>query len=222
MLRAIVNHRTADGRTMEQKGLRAGHFLGLLGAMVALASLWRPWYTVEIPQQLRDVLISEGAKAPGPLGQLVQGLAAAMPETVSPSGWEVLEGADAAVCLGAIAVVALVVGAAGTFGSAVRVDPRAAARGVAALGTAGLALVVFHAVHRPIAPEYVHPAGGLWLALAGCALALLGGLSAMQADGSRAPTAPDTAFPRLDPELPELFAPAGSTPAPRASVAPPA
>ncbi|HMJ32682.1 MAG TPA: hypothetical protein VK501_02105 [Baekduia sp.] len=214
--------RSADAPTMEQKGLRAGHFAGLLGALAALASLWRPWYTVDFPPQLRDALTSEGAKSGGPLGQLVQGLAAAMPETLSPSGWEALRGADVAVCLGAAAVAALVIAAAGAFGAAVRVDPRAAARGIAAVGTAGVAIAVVHLVHRPLDAELVHPAGGLWLALAGSTLALLGGLSAMQADGPRATAAPATAFPRLEPELPAVFAPAGASAAPRTSVPPPA
>jgi hypothetical protein len=202
---------------MEQKGLRAGHFLGLLGALAALGSLWRPWYTVDVPPQLREALSSEGAKSSGALGRFVQGLAAAMPDTISVSGWEGLAGADVAVCLGAVSVAALVVGAAGAFGSAVRIDPRAAARGIASVGAAGLVLAVVHLVHRPISADLVHPAGGLWIALGGCVLVLLGGLSAMQADSPRATTPPATAFPRVEPELPEIFAPA----APRASVPPP-
>jgi hypothetical protein len=205
---------------MEQKGLRGGHFLGLLGALAALASLWRPWYTVDIPPQLRDVLSSEGARSSGPLGRFVQGLAAALPDSISASGWEELAGADVAVCLGAAAVAALVLGAAGAFGSAVRIDPRAAARGIAALGAGGVVLAAVHVVHRPIDGDFVHPASGLWVALAGSALALLGGLAALQPDGPAAPA--PAAFPRLEPELPEVFAPAGALATSRASVPPPA
>jgi hypothetical protein len=217
----MVTPRTADAETMEQKGLRGGHFLGLLGALAALGSLWRPWYTVDVPAQLRDALSSEGATSAGPLGQFVQGLAAALPDTISASGWEELAGADVAVCLGAVAVAALVVGAAGGFGSAVRIDPRAAARGIAGLGAGGVALTVAHLVHRPIDADLVHPASGLWIALAGCALALLGGLSALQADRTLVATSPVAAFPRLEPELPEVFAPAGAPATSRASVPPP-
>jgi hypothetical protein len=207
---------------MEQKGLRAGHFLGLLGALAALASLWRPWYTVEMPPQLREMLSSEGARSSGALGQFVQGLAAALPSSITLNGWDSLESADVAVCLGAVAVAALVLGAAGAFGSAIRVDPPAAARGIALLGAAGTVLAVVHLLHRPLSAEYVHPAGGLWLALAGCVVATIGGVMAMAPQGVRgSPARPPaaTSFPRLEPELPEVFAPAaaaGSVPPPRA------
>jgi hypothetical protein len=206
---------------MEHKGLRAGHFLGLLGALAALASLWRPWYTVDVPQQFRDAVSTAGAGSGGPLGAFVQGLAAAIPDTISPAGWDALAGADVALCLGAIAVAALVIGAAGAFGTAVRVDPLAAGRGIAALGAGGVVLVLVHLVHRPIDPDLVHAATGLWMALAGCAGALLGGLMAMQPDGRRAAAGPATPYPRLEPELPEVFAPVGAGPA-RGSVPPPA
>jgi hypothetical protein len=88
VIEAAVKGRTVDGAGMEQKGLRAGHFLGLLGALGALASLWRPWYTVEVPPQLRQLLSSEGATSAGALGQFVQGLAAALPSSVSLNGWD--------------------------------------------------------------------------------------------------------------------------------------
>ena len=200
----------------QQKGLRAGHFLGLLGALGALASLWRPWYTAQVPPQLRELLSTEGANSAGSLGQFVQGLAAALPASISISGWESLKGADVAICLGAVGVGALVLGAAGAFGSAIRVDPAAAARGITLLGAGGSVLAVVHLLHRPVSNDYVHAATGLWLALAGCAAAVIGGLLAMAPAAASPPPAP--AFPRLEPELPELFAPAGtggSVPPPR-------
>jgi hypothetical protein len=205
---------------MDQKGLRSGHFLGLVGAMTALASLWRPWYTVDVPQQLRDLLRDEGAKSTGTFGPVMRGLAAAIPDAISASGWQALQGADVTVCLGAIAVVALVLGASGAFGGAIRVDPLAAGRGLALLGAGGIVLVVVHVVHRPLAPELVHPASGLWIALAGCGLTLIGGLTAMGSGESR--TTPAAAFPRLEPELPEVFAPSAPAGVRRPSVPPPA
>jgi hypothetical protein len=205
---------------MDQKGLRSGHFLGLVGALAALASLWRPWYTVDVPQQLRDLLSDEGAKSTGAFGPILSGLATAIPDAVSASGWEALQGADVTLCLGAIAVVALALGASGAFGGAIRVDPMAAGRGLALLGAGGIALVVIHLVHRPLADDLVHPAAGLWIALAGCVLTLIGGLTAMGAGEPRAPAA--AAFPRLEPELPEVFAPAAPAGAARPSVPPPA
>jgi len=206
---------------MEQKGLRLGHFLGLVGAFAALASLWRPWYSVEIPQQFRDLLTDEGAKSSGAVGQVVQGLAAALPDKISASGWQALQGADVAICLGALAAVALVVGAAGAFGSAIRIDPLAAGRGIAAVAAGGLVLAIVHLVHRPLSSDLVHPASGLWIALLGCSVGLVGGLMAMQPEDGRTATSP-TAFPRLEPELPELFSPAPAPGSARSSVPPPA
>ena len=146
---------------MEQKGLRSGHFLALAGALAAFASLWRPWYEITIPQQLRDVLSGQIGQDPGLLGQMARGLAAALPSSISASGWKELQGADAAVAVGAVVVVALVLGAGGAFGSAVRIDPAAAARGIAAVGALGVVLALVHVVNRPGSgpgSDYVHVA----------------------------------------------------------------
>jgi hypothetical protein len=203
---------------MEQKGLRTGHFLGLLGAAAVLASLWRPWYRVELPPQLRELLSSEGARSGGALGQFVRGLAAGLPSSVTVTGWESLKGADVALCLGAVAVVVLVIGAAGAFGTAIRVDPQAAGRTIALVSAAGLVVAIVHALHRPLSSEYVHPAPGVWLALAGCAAGLVGGLLATAPAGPRTTATTTQPFPRLEPDLPEAFAPVGggaSVPPPR-------
>jgi hypothetical protein len=210
---------------MDQKGLRIGHFLALAGALAAFGSLWRPWYAIEIPQQLRDVFSGSGAlgRDPGLLGEMARGLAAALPSSLSASGWRELEGADIALCVGALAVVALVLGAAGAFGGVVRIDPQRIGSLVAAVGTAGLVIVVVHLVDKPGpsgASDYVHFASGIWIALGGCAAVLAGGLmAAVPPSTDRAPAPAAMAFPRLDPELPPVFTPAPGRGA--ASVPPP-
>jgi hypothetical protein len=210
---------------MDRKGLRGGHFVALVGALAAFASLFRPWYAIEVPAQLRDLLSGTGrvGQDPGLLGQMARSLAAALPSEVSASGWRELEGADVALCVAALAVVVLVLGAAGALGGAVRVDAGAAGSLIAAAGGASLALVVAHLVHRPggaAAADYVHVAQGLWIALAGSAAMLVGGLAAAaQPDAAATRTAP-AAFPRLDPELPPVFA-APAPGAPTSSVPPP-
>jgi hypothetical protein len=213
---------------MEEKGLRAGHLLALAGAALALASLWRPWYTIHIPAGFRDAMSSETAKLPGIIGQVASGLAASMPDQIAASGWEELSGADVAVCVLALAIAVLVVGAAGAFGSAVRIDPGAAARAVAGLGAAVAAIALVHAVDRPGDGDLVHVASGLWLALAGGGVAVVGGLWGASGPGGgreRAArpggTLPPAAFPRLEPPLPAVFdVPAGPGAA-SASVPPP-
>jgi hypothetical protein len=220
----MIRARTTDARGMEQKGLRSGHFLALAGALVAFASLWRPWYEVRIPQQLRDAITGQMGQDPGLLGQMARGIATALPSTISASGWKELQGADAAVAVGAVVVIGLVLGAGGTFGSAVRIDPAAAARGIAAAGAAGVVLALVHVVHRPGNGDVVHVAQGLWIALAGCAAIVAGGLWAA-VDTSTSPRVPKaaplpTSFPPLEPELPPVFAPS-PTAAVGASVPPP-
>ncbi len=212
---------------MEQKGLPSGHFLALVGALAAFASLWRPWYEITIPQQLRDALSGQIGQDPGLLGEMARGIATALPSSISASGWKELAGADAAVAVGAVVVVALVLGAGGAFGSAVRIDSGAAARGIAAVGALGVVLVLVHIVNRPgpgsgPGSDFIHVAQGLWIALAGCVAVVVGGLwASVDTGGSAAPSrsasAPlPTSFASLEAELPPVFAPASS-----ASVPPP-
>jgi hypothetical protein len=209
---------------MEQKGLRTGHIVALVGALVAFASLWRPWYSIDVPDQLRDALGGSGAIGgdPGLLGQFARGLASALPQKIEASAWTELAGADVVLAAAALAVVGLVAAAAGAFGAGIRVDPASAARGIGTIGFAGVVLVVLHVFHRPGPHAIVTVADGLWIALAGCAAITAGGVLATTQSGGRArATRPATtpAFPPLDPELPAVFAP--SPTAATGSVAPP-
>jgi hypothetical protein len=226
----MVRARTADGMAMEQKGLRSGHFVALVGALAAFASLWRPWYEVTLPQDLRDALTGQIGQDPGLLGQMARGIVTELPSKFSASGWKELEGADAAVAVGAVVVIALVLGAGGAFGSAVRIDSASAARAVAAVGALGIVLALVHVVNRPgpssgPGSDFIHVAQGLWIALGGCAAVVVGGLwAAMDPGGSSAPsrvtsTPLPTSFPPLEPELPPVFAPSSGAAA--ASVPPP-
>src|SRR3954454_18116707 len=90
----VAGARSVDAVGMEQKRLRAGHFIALIGALAALGSLWRPWYAIEVPQQLRDLMSGSGrlGSDPGLFGEMARSLAAALPASVSASGWRALEG----------------------------------------------------------------------------------------------------------------------------------
>jgi hypothetical protein len=215
---------------MDQKGLRTGHFLALVGALLAVVSLWRPWYRVELPPAFRDLFSSGGqlGSDPGLLGQLVRGMATALPGSVSLSGWDALKGADVALTVAAAAVVATVLAASGAI-SGMRVDAGLAARVAALAGAVVLGVAAWHVVKTPgdgPASDWVHVGGGLWLAV-GAGVAMLGGGlwagtdSATTASRPRtsAPTSLSSAFPPLTPDLPPVFAdgPAGAT----ASVPPP-
>jgi hypothetical protein len=220
---------------MEQKGLRTGHFLALAGALLAVVSLFRPWYTVEIPQEVRDLFGAQGGVGgdPGLLGELARGLASRMPTEISASGFKELEGADIVVVVAAAGVVALVLAAAGAIGG-LRADPGPAGGLIGLLGGAIAVVALVHVVDKPgggQASEWVHVSDGLWLALAGGALTAFGGLwAASDSAGARAraskpastyasPGAPapvlNAEFPPLTPDLPPVFAESS------ASVAPP-
>jgi hypothetical protein len=194
---------------MSPSRLGAGHLLALAGSGLALLSLWLPWYVVHVPAQLRDMLGDEGARTAGPLGSLAQGLAAILPEKISASGWTELRGADVVLCVAALAVLALLLAIAGALGTSVTVDASVACRWIAVIGGAGLALTVEHVIARPFDGAVVDVAAGLWVAVAGSALMLVGGLLAAT------PTAPEPALPTLTLDRP--VAPVDAS----ASVAPP-
>ncbi|HEU4975824.1 MAG TPA: hypothetical protein VFT50_12090 [Baekduia sp.] len=180
--------------TEQQHGLRAGHVVALVGALLTLASLWRPWYAIELPQALRDGLASEGARAASAgslLGSAVQQLAAALPSRIEADGWQVLRGADVALCAVALAAAALVLGAAGALGGAVRVEAGAAGRWTAGVGLIGLVVALAHVVDPPSGGFgiAVRVGDGAWLALVGAAITALGGALAATSGGS-APAAP--------------------------------
>jgi hypothetical protein len=216
---------------MEQKGLRLGHFLALAGALVAVVSLWRPWYRVEFPPELRDLFSSGGrlGSDPGLFGELVRGMAAAMPSSVSVSGWEALKGADVTIAVVAIGAVAVILAASGAV-SGMRVDAVLAARAATLAGVAVLVVAVWHVVKMPgegAASDWIHAASGLWMAIGGGAAMLGGGLwaGADLATPTGRPSASasgslNTSFPPLTPDLPPVFAerPIGAT---ASSVPPP-
>jgi hypothetical protein len=216
---------------MEQKGLRTGHFLALVGALLAVVSLWRPWYRVEFPPEFRDLFSSGGrlGSDPGLFGELIRGVAAAIPSEISVSGWEALKGADVTLTVAAVVVVATILAASGAI-SGMRVDAGLAARAATAAGAVVLVVALWHVVKMPgdgMASDWIHAGGGLWMAVGAGAAMLGGGLwaSADLATGASRPTASssgslNTAFPPLTPDLPPVFAdqPIGAT---ASSVPPP-
>jgi hypothetical protein len=86
------------------------------------------------------------------------------------------------LCVGAVACVVLVLGAAGAFGRAVRVERVAAGKLIGALGAAGTVVVGWHVVSKPgagaLGADMVKLASGVWIALVGCVATTIGGLMA--------------------------------------------
>jgi hypothetical protein len=218
----VVRPRTDDIPGMEPKGLRSGHIVALVGAVLALLSLFRPWYEVRIPDSVLQMFGSGGklGSDPGLLGQLSRSVATALPSSIAASGWKELQGADLALCVGAVGVIAAVLAVAGAFGPGVRVDQRSAGSAIAVVGAVALAIVAVHIVHKPGAgspmADAVHLRSGIWMALAGAAAMLAGGLMAAsyEATPARSGATSSGGFARLEPELPPVFADGASVPPP--------
>jgi hypothetical protein len=180
----------------EPRGLRTGHLAALGGAVLALASLWAPWYRLHLPAALQDALQHRAGTLPAPLGTFVQSLATLLPESVSGNAWQVLGRTDVAVAFLSALVIAALLAAAGSFGRGVRVDLDAAGRVAAGAGTIAALAVGGRIVDAPGPDAYVDVRWGAWACLAGCALMVAGGLLALRRspapvpDNAPAPPAP--------------------------------
>src|SRR4051812_33670734 len=134
---------------MEEQGLRTGHLIALAGALITLSSLWRPWYAIDLSPALRDTLTGQVGQAPGAFGQFAKSLISALPSRIEASGWHELDGADVALCNGALAVLALVLGSAGALGRPVHVGRLAAGPEIGAPALPGTAVGAVHIVRKP-------------------------------------------------------------------------
>ena len=100
---------------------------------------------------------------------------------VQTTGWLQLRHADQAFCAGAVLVVLLSLATVAGF------DALAAGRWITILGGGGVALAAAHAIVRPLNSDLITPDTGLWVALGGSALAMLGGSLASQTSRPPAP-----------------------------------
>ena len=163
-----------------------------------LASLWLPWYELRLPDAIREAFRSFGADATlgasssgqgNPFSGLLQGLAAAIPDSLEVSGWQGMEQGDVALALLASLVLLIGLGAGAILGPSVHIDAGVAGRLMALMGAASLAVAGYHVVTRPGddfpgADDYIDIRHGVWVALVGSALIIAGGLigaSAQQA-----------------------------------------
>jgi hypothetical protein len=161
----------------DARGLRTGHLVALAGACLALASLWAPWYRVDIAA-IRDALQQQPAFNGTQLGSFVQSIAALLPRTISGDGWDTLQRLDVLVALGSGVALAALLAAAGAFGPGIRVARDAAARlSVAAGAICGL-FVAGRALNPPGSNVYIDTRWGAWACLLGCVAMLAGGLAA--------------------------------------------
>lgn len=175
-----------------------GVIAAALGALLALGSLWLPWYTIRIPDAFREMLGSlgapEGGAAPaagaqasgadglaGAFAGLFKGLAAVMPEEITANGWTAMDGGDIAIAAAAGAMI-LVLLLASNGGSSMRVDRGAAGRLIALAGLVVAAVASYHLVNTPGGgveqlSGTVDREPGIFAAVAGGLMMLAGGLA---------------------------------------------
>jgi hypothetical protein len=161
----------------EKAPLPLGNWIAGVGAVGLLFTLFRPWYSVNLP----DEFLSEANALAPELGDfgtfLAQGLAElerAAPLTVT--GWEIFESAD--LVLAGLAVVVLAAVALSAIG------PEWIARaGVVAAVLVGYKLAAPPGASAQLSEQLLQPEPAAYLALV-CALAMAGGgAMAMRAPG---------------------------------------
>jgi hypothetical protein len=163
----------------DPRGLTTGHLAALGGAVLALASLWAPWYRVDL-DALRQALQQQPGFNGTPLGGFVQSIAAVLPRSISGDAWETLHRLDVLVAFASgVAIVALLA-AAGSFGPGIRVARDAAARLSAGAGAVCALFVAGRVINPPGPDAYLEVRWGAWACLLGCGLMIAGGMRAAQ------------------------------------------
>jgi hypothetical protein len=162
----------------DERGLQTGHLLALGGAALALAALWAPWYEIRL-DGLQGALAQPGV-AGTQVGNLLQSVTALLPKTISGDAWETLGRVDVLVALLAALSIAVLLAAAGAFGSGISVARDAAARACAGTGAIAALAVGARALDPPAPSAYVDVRWGAWACLIGCALMVAGGLLALR------------------------------------------
>jgi hypothetical protein len=189
---------------MEQRGLRTGHLVALAGAAGAFATLWAPWYAVNVTAVMRAVSPQADRVLSPPLAQQFRAAAEMLPPSISVDAWEIFQRNDILIEVLAGLVGLVVIAAAGALGDGVRVSPPAAGRACATLGGLCGALVAIRLMSNPAANSVLPSSAvdvqwGAFACLASAAAMLVGGLMArhdavVESSGSPGEWAPPTAL----------------------------
>jgi hypothetical protein len=168
---------------------RAGLGTATLGAAAVLLSLWQPWYRFQLPSALIE-RVNAVSNQFGSFGAYIRQGAATL-QSHGPyqlSGWLVFRGFDVVLCV--LAILGLVLGlqALAAEGRLVLVPE---GKGFTLLGSLTGALVIYHIVRSPGPREILALDRGAWIALAGAAAMLAGGLLAAAPSVEPAASAPE-------------------------------
>ena len=161
----------------------------LVGAVALVATLFAPWYAIDLSGPARDAISGQTGQLPGPLAEFARGLLAVLPERIVADGWTAFERTDIVLlCSGLAAAFAALLG---------RLDVSAMAGGTAAVAT------VLAIVDKPGPGQgIVQLQWGPWAALVAAAViivaARMGGgeraVSAAPVDWSSSPVVPSAAM----------------------------
>ena len=72
---------------MDQRGLRTGHLISLAGAAAAFATLWAPWYKVNVAEVIQAVSGQADRVLSPELARQFHAGAALLPSSVSVDAW---------------------------------------------------------------------------------------------------------------------------------------
>ena len=173
------------------KGVSLGDLVSGLGAVILLVSLWRPWYELRFP----DEVLAQARQFTSRMGELAPFAQQGIDElqtrgSVPITAWQAFEQADTLLAVVAGAVLGLVLLNA-TGALAERLDGVLVLAGLVATGLVGFRLISPPGPDTPLAPDLLHPATGLYAALAGALLMAVGGIVALSHDATpSAPPAP--------------------------------
>lgn len=169
--------------------------LVLLGSAAIVASLFAPWFAIELGGPAREAIDAQTGQLPGVLGEFARGLLSVLPERIVANGWQVFERAD---------VVLLCCALAAAFAALLRRLDVAALAG----GAAGVTTLVAMLDRPGPGGDVVRMQWGPWLALAGAVVIVV---AARMGSGRLAPAPPSV----------DWSTPASPAPQPPGSVAPP-
>jgi hypothetical protein len=187
---------------------KPGQALASAGGLGLAASLWLPWYSIEIPQSALNSVVQMSQQL-GALGSLMRS-GAALISQLGPfhvTAWQAFN-ATPAVLLGA----AIIGGGLALLALSDRAGSTSQLTMLA--GVVGALLVGYRIAVPPGQGGFVHPAWGIYLALLGALAMLAGGFIASRAAGVPGAVAMS---PHPAPYPPATYPPAPYPPAPAAT-----
>jgi hypothetical protein len=167
-----------------RQGLRGGQYLGALGALVLIASLFMPWFQADLSAVPTDDL-ERALDDLGLLGELgraiLQGVAdleRSLEDRIGGNAWELFSTVDIVLLVCAVAVLALTLASTGAL-RPLALHPVTAALLATIAGAVATGLVIVKLVDQPDPALLLEPDYGIYVALGAAVAITVGNLSAV-------------------------------------------